>query len=169
MRIDQVNEGITKHRRPTRVGRGKGSQLGKLCGRGQDGHKSRRGYSRHPGMVGEDLPMMRRIPKRGFINSYADDVVAVNVGDLVQIFAAGEEVTPDILEARGIVKKRFDQIKILGDGEVDRPLKVSAHAFSAQAEQKIVAAGGTVTKLKVRRTPKERVADLREAKAKSKG
>lgn len=165
MRIDQVNEGITKHRKPTRLGRGKGSCLGKLCGRGQDGHKSRRGYSRHPGMVGEDLPMIRRIPKRGFINSYADDVVAVNIGDIVQVFAAGEEVTPASLEAKGLVKKRYDQIKILSDGEVDKALKVSAHAFSSVAEQKIIAAGGTVTKLKVRRTPKERVAALRQAKA----
>lgn len=167
MRIDQVNEGITKHRKKLRVGRGKGAGQGKLCGRGQDGHKSRSGYSRHPGMVGEDLPMMRRVPKRGFINSYADDVVAVNVGDLAQIYAAGEEVTPDSLEAKGIVKKRFDQIKILGDGEIDKALKVSAHAFSAQAEEKIKAAGGTVIKLKVRRTPKERVAQLRLAKAKN--
>lgn len=167
MRIDQVNEGITKHRKKLRVGRGKGSQLGKLCGRGQDGHKSRRGYSRHPGMVGEDLPMMRRIPKRGFINSYADDVVAINVGDLVQVFSAGEEVTPESLEAKGLVKKRYDQIKILGDGEVTVALKVSAHAFSAQAEQKLVAAGGSVTKLRVRRTPKERIADLKRGKSKN--
>lgn len=166
MRIDQVNEGITKHRRPLRVGRGKGAGQGKLCGRGQDGHKSRSGYSRHPGMVGEDLPMMRRVPKRGFINSFADDTVAVNVSDLCEVFDAGAEVTPDILEAKGIVKKRFDRIKILGDGEVTKALKISAHGFSASAEQKIVAAGGTVTKLKVRQTPKERVANLAKAKAK---
>lgn len=166
MRIDQVNEGITKHRRPLRVGRGKGAGQGKLCGRGQDGHKSRSGYSRHPGMVGEDLPMMRRVPKRGFTNSFADDVVAVNIGDLCEVFAAGEEVTPQSLEARGVVKKRYDKIKILGDGEVSHALKVSAHAFSSSAEQKIVAAGGIVTKLKARQTPKERVAKLAQAKAK---
>lgn len=166
MRIDQVNEGITKHRRPLRVGRGKGAGQGKLCGRGQDGHKSRSGYSRHPGMVGEDLPMMRRIPKRGFINSYADDVVAVNISDVCEVFNVGEEVTPQTLEAKGLVKRRYDKIKILGDGEVSKALKVSAHGFSASAEQKIIAAGGSVTKLKVRQTPKERVAKLALAKAK---
>jgi large subunit ribosomal protein L15 len=166
MRIDQVNQGITKHRRKLRVGRGKGAGQGKLCGRGQDGHKSRSGYSRHPGMVGEDLPMMRRVPKRGFINSYADDVVAVNIADLCEVFNAGEEITPEILESKGVVKKRYDKIKILGDGEVTKALKVSAHAFSASAEQKIIAAGGSVTKLKVRLTPKERVAKLAQAKAK---
>jgi large subunit ribosomal protein L15 len=165
MRIDQVNEGITKHRRPTRLGRGKGSCLGKLCGRGQDGAKSRRGFSRHPAQVGEDLPMIQRIPKRGFTNSFADDVVSVNVGDLDQVYDAGETVTPESLETKGVVKKRFDQIKILGDGEVTKALKISAHGFSASAEQKIKAAGGSITKLKVRRTPKERVADLKKGKA----
>jgi large subunit ribosomal protein L15 len=166
MRIDQVNEGITKHRKPLRVGRGKGAGQGKLCGRGQDGHKSRSGYSRHPAMFGEDLSMMQRVPKRGFINSFADDVVAVNVGDLCEVYNVGEEVTPESLEAKGVVKKRFDKIKILGDGEVTKALKVSAHGFSSSAEQKITAAGGSVTKLKVRQTPKERVANLAQAKAK---
>lgn len=164
MRIDQVNQGITKHRKPLRVGRGKGSCQGKLCGRGQDGHKSRSGYSRHPGMVGEDLPMIRRIPKRGFTNSFADLVVSINVGDLAAVYTAGEEVSPVTLKAKGVVKRRFDKIKILGDGEVDKALKVSAHCFSESAIQKITAAGGTVTKLRVRQTPQERVAGLRKSK-----
>ncbi|HAC91038.1 MAG TPA: 50S ribosomal protein L15, partial [Planctomycetaceae bacterium] len=93
MRIDQVNQGICKHRKKLRVGRGKGAGQGKLCGRGQDGHKSRSGYSRHPGMVGEDLPMIRRIPKRGFFNSYAVTVVSLNIGDICQAYQAGEAVT----------------------------------------------------------------------------
>jgi len=139
MRIEGVNEGVTKHRRPLRVGRGKGAGQGKLCGRGQDGHKSRSGYSRHPGMVGEDLPMIRRIPKRGFNNPYAQTVVSLNVADLSAAFVAGDVITPESLEAKGLVKRRFDEIKILGEGEIDKALKVSAHRFSGSAESKIVA------------------------------
>ena len=104
--------------------------------------------------------MIRRIPKRGFNNRYALDVVAVNVGDLSAVFAAGEQITPESLQAKGVVKKRFDVIKILGDGEVDKALSVSAHRFSESAKSKISAAGGTVTELRVKRTPDERVAEL---------
>ncbi len=164
MRIDDVNKGITKHRKPRRIGRGNGSGQGKTAGRGQDGAKSRSGYSRHPGTIGEDLPMIRRIPKRGFFNKFAETVVALNVGDLSAVFAAGEEVTPSVLQERGIVKKRFDQIKILGDGEMDKALNISAHRFSASAAEKIAAAGGTATVLRAKRTPKQRVADLAAGK-----
>ena len=164
MRIDQVNQGITKHRKRLRVGRGNGSGQGKTSGRGQDGQKSRSGFSRHPGKVGEDLPMMRRLPKRGFFNRYATNVFALNVGDIAAVFAAGEEVTPESLQAKGLVKKRFEEIKILGDGEVDKALKISAHRFSESAEQKIAAAGGSVVKLRAKRTPKQRVAELKQSK-----
>ncbi len=164
MRIDDVNQGITKNRLRRRIGRGNGSGQGKTSGLGQDGHKSRSGYSRHPGMVGEDLPMIRRIPKRGFHNKFAQTVVAINVGDLSAVFAAGEEVTPAILQERGIIKKRFDEIKVLGDGEIDKALKISAHRFSTSAVEKIAAAGGSVTKLRAKRTPKQRVADLAQGK-----
>lgn len=164
MRIDDVNTGITKHRKRQRIGRGNGSGQGKTAGRGQDGHKSRSGYSRHPGMLGEDLPMIRRIPKRGFFNKFAQTVIALNVGDLAAVFEAGEEVTPQSLQERGIVKKVFDEIKILGDGEMDKPLKISAHRFSDSAKEKIAAAGGTATVLRAKRTPKQRVADLAKGK-----
>jgi large subunit ribosomal protein L15 len=164
MRIDEVNQGINKHRRTRRLGRGNGSGQGKTSGRGQDGHKSRAGYSRHPGIVGEDLPMIRRIPKRGFFNRFAKTVIAINVGQLSEVFSAGEEVTPVALQEKGIVKKRFDEIKILGDGDVDKPLKISAHRFSDSAKQKIDAAGGSVLVLPPKRTPKQRVADLAQNK-----
>lgn len=164
MRIDQVNQGISKHRKPRRLGRGPASGQGKTSGRGQDGQKSRRGYSRHPGTVGEDLPMIRRIPKRGFFNRFALSVVAVNISDLSTAFTAGEEVTPETLRAKGVVKKRCDVIKILGNGEIDKALKVSAHRFSAGAKEKITAAGGTVTEVQVKRTPKQRVAELAKNK-----
>ncbi len=164
MRIDDVNKGITKHRKPRRLGRGNGTGQGKTSGRGQDGAKSRSGYSRHPGTIGEDLPMIRRIPKRGFFNKFAKTVIALNVGDLAAVFESGAEVSPQILEDRGIVKKRFDEIKILGDGELDKPLRISAHRFSTSASEKISAAGGTATVLRAKRTPKQRVADLAQGK-----
>ncbi|HBE72257.1 MAG TPA: 50S ribosomal protein L15 [Planctomycetaceae bacterium] len=158
MRIDDVNKGINKRRRPMRIGRGNGSGKGKTSGRGQDGQKSRRGFSRHPGKVGEDLPMIRRIPKRGFNNRWASTVIALNVGDLAAVFEAGDDVSPKTLKERGIVKKRFDEIKILGDGAIDKALNVAAHRFSKSAEEKIAAAGGKVEKLKAKQTPAERVA-----------
>ena len=164
MRLDEVNQGIVKHRRPRRLGRGNGTGQGKTSGRGQDGAKSRAGYSRHPAKVGEDLPMIRRIPKRGFFNRYALTVIAINVGDLSAVFAAGDEITPEVLHERGIVKKRFDELKILGDGEVDKALNVSAHRFSKSAGEKIAAAGGKVTVLPPKRTPERRVADLAQGK-----
>jgi large subunit ribosomal protein L15 len=166
MRIDQVNQGIHKHRKTRRLGRGNGTGQGKTSGRGQDGARSRSGYSRHPVMVGEDLPMVRRIPKRGFNNRYALTVVAVNVGDLSAVFSADEEINPETLQSKGVVKKRFDVIKILGDGEVDKPLKVSAHRFSESAKAKLSAAGGTVTELKAKRTPQERVKELAASQSK---
>ena len=167
MKVEQVNEGISKHRKPLRVGRGKGAGQGKLCGRGQDGHKSRRGYSRHPGMVGEDLPMIRRVPKRGFNNPYAEAVVSINVGDLSAVFQAGEDVTVDTLKAKGLLKRRFDQVKILGDGEIDKALKVTVHRLSSSAEAKIVAAGGSVKKVRAKRTVRERNKEQQKAKTKN--
>ncbi|GIW99823.1 MAG: 50S ribosomal protein L15 [Pirellulaceae bacterium] len=166
MRIDDVNRGIHKFRKRKRIGRGTASGQGKTAGRGQDGHKSRRGYSRHPGMVGEDLPVIRRIPKRGFNNRFAAVVVTLNLRDLASRFDANEEVTPEVLQARGIVKKRFDEIKILGDGEIDKPLKVAAHRFSQSARQKIESAGGSVEVLVAKRTPSQRVAELRAESSK---
>ena len=167
MRIDQVNDGIVKNRKPRRLGRGPGTGQGKTAGRGHNGHKSRSGYSRHPAFQGGDLPMIRRIPKRGFHNRYALTVVAVNVGRLNEEFEAGEEISPKTLQEKGIVKKVFDVIKILGDGEVNKALAVSAHRFSDSAKEKITAAGGQANELKVKRTPKERVADLAKQGAKS--
>lgn len=164
MRLDQVNQGIKKFRKKRRLGRGPASGQGKTSGRGQDGQKSRSGFSRHPAKVGEDLPMQRRVPKRGFNNRFATTVIALNVSDISAVFEAGEEVTPATLKAKGLVKKRYDEIKILGDGEIDKALKVAVHRYSASAKEKISAAGGSVTEVKAKRTPKERVADLAKEK-----
>ncbi len=126
----------------TRIGRGVGSGLGKTAGRGQKGQYARvRGFKPH--FEGGQTPIQRRLPKRGFINAFRAKVAEVNVGDL-EVFAAGANVDVAALKARGLVKGRFDRIKILGDGEISKAMTVSADAFSKVAAQKIQKAGGKV-------------------------
>lgn len=160
MNLDEVNQGNTRNRKRRRIGRGSGSGQGKTAGKGHNGHKSRSGYSRHPIFQGGDLPMVRRIPKRGFHNRFASTVVAINVGQICDEFESGDAVTPQLLKDRGIVKLRFDELKVLGDGEVTMPLKITAHSFSQSAKEKIESAGGTVIRVAAKKTPKQRVADL---------
>jgi large subunit ribosomal protein L15 len=164
MNLNDVHRGITKFKSRKRIGRGVGSGTGKTSGRGHKGHKSRSGYSRKPTFQGGAMPMIRRIPKRGFTNRYASEVFAVNVGQLGQVFADGTEVTLELLAQHNIAKGTFDEVKVLGDGELTVKLTVAAHRFSKSAEEKIVAAGGTVVKLPAKRTPAERVAALAAAK-----
>src|SRR5580698_8988882 len=129
----------------TRLGRGVGSGLGKTSGRGQKGQYARvRGFKPH--FEGGQTPIQRRLPKRGFINPFSATIAEVNVGDL-EIFAAGANVDEAALIARGLVKGRFDRIKILGDGELTKSVTVSAHAFSKTAAEKIQRAGGKVVLL----------------------
>jgi large subunit ribosomal protein L15 len=133
-------EGATKKK--TRRGRGVGSGLGKTAGRGQKGQFARvRGFKPH--FEGGQTPIQRRLPKRGFTNPFPTKVAEVNVGDL-EVFAAGANVDEAALVARGLVKGRFDRIKILGDGELTKAVTVSADAFSKVAAQKIQKAGGKV-------------------------
>ena len=160
MNISEINQGITKHKKRLRVGRGSGSGHGKTSGSGHNGHKSRSGYSRHPTFQGGDLPLVRRIPKRGFHNKFALTVVAVNVAQIAELFEAGDEINPKTMQERGLIKRRCDEIKVLGDGELTKPLKISANKFSQSAIEKIKAAGGSATVVQARRTPKQRVADL---------
>ncbi|HEY1695027.1 MAG TPA: 50S ribosomal protein L15 [Polyangiaceae bacterium] len=125
-----------------RRGRGVGSGLGKTAGRGQKGQYARtRGFKPH--FEGGQTPIQRRLPKRGFKNPFAARIAEVNVGDL-EVFAAGAEVDEKALVARGLVRGRFDRIKILGDGELTRAVTVSAHAFSKVAAEKIQKAGGKI-------------------------
>lgn len=148
MNINSVNEGITKATKRTRRGRGTGSGIGKTCGRGHKGQGSRSGWSMPALFEGGQMPLVRRIPKRGFNNrAFAEMVVAVNIGDLELFFQAGDTVSPESLVKLGIVKVIFDEIKILGTGELTKKLKVSAHRFSASAKSKIEAAGGTTETL----------------------
>jgi large subunit ribosomal protein L15 len=142
MKLNEVHQGIRKHKKRRRVGRGTGSGLGKTCGRGHKGQKSRAGWSSHPAFQGGTMPLVRRVPKRGFNNRFAVTVVTVNVGDLEQAFDAGAEVTPETLREKSLAKRRYDVLKILGDGELTKSLKVSAHRFSKTAREKIEKAGG---------------------------
>jgi large subunit ribosomal protein L15 len=132
----------SRHRK-VRVGRGMGSKLGKTSGAGNKGQQSRRGYSRRPGFEGGQMPLHRRLPKRGFSSPFPKTFAVVNVESL-NAFAAGETVTPESLKGRGIVRAMRGGVKVLGDGELKIALTVRAHAFSKSAEEKITRAGGKV-------------------------
>jgi large subunit ribosomal protein L15 len=136
----------SRHRK-VRVGRGMGSKLGKTSGAGNKGQQSRRGYSRRPGFEGGQMPLHRRLPKRGFSAPFSKSFAVVNVESL-NAFAAGDTVTPETLASRGIVHAQRGGIKILGDGELKIALTVRAHAFSKSAQEKIAQAGGTIEVLK---------------------
>lgn len=142
MRIHDVHRAVKGHRRRKRVGRGPGSGHGKTCGRGHNGQRSRAGWSRKPVFQGGAMPLVRRVPKRGFNNAFASVVVAVNVGQLEKAFDDGAEVTVAALRAKSLIPNRFDEVKILGDGELTKKLKVTANRFSESARQKIEKAGG---------------------------
>jgi large subunit ribosomal protein L15 len=128
-----------------RLGRGVGSGLGKTAGRGQKGQYARtRGFKPH--FEGGQTPIQRRLPKRGFNNPFTTVTAEVNVGDL-EVFAQGARVDEEALKARGLVKGRFDRIKILGSGDLSKAVTVTAHAFSKVAAEKIQKAGGKVVLL----------------------
>ncbi len=126
---------------PKRIGRGHGSGWGKTAGKGHKGQKARSGGGVRPGFEGGQMPLQRRIPKRGFNNIFAKTVVAVNVGDLEK-FGEGSVVNANELINMGLIKRRFDTVKILGNGELTKSLTVKAQMFSKSAVQKIEAAGG---------------------------
>lgn len=147
MKLNDVNKGIHKNTKRLRVGRGPGSGRGRYAGRGNKGQGQLAGWAAPLIFEGGGTPLIRRIPKRGFHNSHGRIVKGVNVGALQDVFAAGSEVTPQALRESGLAKGIWDEIKILGNGALKHALKVSAHHFSAQAREKITAAGGTVTEL----------------------
>ena len=163
MNEHEVHQNIVSNRKRKRLGRGTGSGTGKTAGRGSKGHKSRSGYSRHPIFNGGDLPMIRRIPKRGFNNRWADKVFAVNIGDVCAAFDADQEITTKLLKESGFIKVTCDQVKILGEGTVDKPLKLVVTQISESARQKVEAAGGSVRVVWPRLTPRARVAAKKKA------
>jgi large subunit ribosomal protein L15 len=147
MQLDGVNKGIHNNRKRLRVGRGPGSGRGRTAGRGNKGQGQLAGWSAAGIFEGGRLPLSRRIPKRGFHNAHGRIVKSLNVAALEAVCEAGSEVTPDSLRESGLAKGIWQELKILGNGEITKPLKVSAHHFSAQAKAKILAAGGSVTEL----------------------
>ena len=142
MIINDVHRGVQKNRSRRRLGRGIGSGQGKTAGRGHKGQKSRSGWSRQSIFQGAAMPLVRRIPKRGFHNRFALEVAVVNVGELDALFAAGEEVNAESLKAKQLVKGQYDLLKVLGEGELSKKLKIAAHRFSKTALEKIQKAGG---------------------------
>ncbi len=129
-----------------RVGRGQGSGNGKTAGRGHKGAKSRSGFKRKRGFEGGQMPLHRRLPKRGFTNVFRTDYAVINLDQLEALFEAGAEVTPEVLHGQGLAQGS-QRIKVLGRGEVTKALTVKAHKFSGAAAQKIQAAGGTADTL----------------------
>jgi len=135
---------------PKRVGRGQGSGLGKTAGRGEKGAKSRSGFKRKRGFEGGQMPLHRRLPKRGFFNAFRTEYAIVNLDVLAARFEPGTVITPELLHARGLMAGADQLLKVLARGDLDRPLTVRAHKFSGKAAEKIAAAGGTAETLPVR-------------------
>ena len=136
-------EGST-HRKK-RLGRGPGSGLGKTGGRGNKGQKSRSGYAQKTGFEGGQMPLQRRLPKRGFTNIFKKEWIEVSLQALDRSFEANDEVTPEILHQRGLIKKGRRDVVVLGTGDISKALRISAHRFTKSAREKIEGAGGTVT------------------------
>ena len=144
MKLHELKASAGSRKKRTIVGRGPGSGLGKTSGRGEKGQKARSGYSRKPGFEGGQLPLYRRLPKRGFSNAKFKTVYAViNLSDLNK-FEDGAVVSPEILKEMGLVKNQLDGIKVLGNGKLERKLTVKAHAFSVVAKKQIEELGGKV-------------------------
>jgi large subunit ribosomal protein L15 len=134
-------KGATKNRK--RVGRGPGSGHGKTASRGSKGAKSRSGFRFKRGFEGGQMPLHRRVPKRGFHNPFRVEYAVVNLDTLAEVFDAGSSVTPEILRERGLVREAHAPVKVLGRGDLAKALTVRAHKFSGSAAEKIAKAGGS--------------------------
>jgi large subunit ribosomal protein L15 len=137
------NAGSTHKKK--RLGRGPGSGLGKTAGRGNKGQKSRSGYSAKIGFEGGQMPLHRRLPKRGFTNIFKKEWIEVSLVSLESNFNANDEVTIEVLHERGLIKKAKKDVVVLGTGELTKALRVSAHRFTKSAREKIEKAGGVAT------------------------
>ena len=141
MKLHELKPVAGSHHRRKIVGRGPGSGHGKTSGRGEKGQKARAGGSSHPWFEGGQLPLHRRVPKRGFVNIFRQEVAILNVGDLER-FESGTAVSPTSLQEAGLVPASATAVKILGKGTLSKALTVAAHRFSKGATAKIEAAGG---------------------------
>ena len=128
-----------------RIGRGPGSGTGKTAGKGHKGQKSRSGYSRKIGFEGGQMPLQRRLPKRGFTNIFKKQWIEIGLAKIEENFNAGDTVTPEILHDRGLIKKAKHDLVILGTGEITKSLNISAHRFTKTAKDKVEKAGGSAT------------------------
>ncbi len=141
MKLHELEKNIGAKQARKRVGRGPGSGLGKTCGRGQKGQKARSGGSINPVFEGGQLPLYRRLPKRGFSNYlFKKEYAVINLGDL-NVFENGTLVTPALLKEKGIIKKQLSGIKVLGNGKLEKKLTIQANKFSASAIEKIKESG----------------------------
>lgn len=138
-------EGATRQHK--RVGRGQGSGNGKTAGRGHKGAQSRSGYKRKRGFEGGQMPLHRRVPKRGFHNPFRVEYVVVNLDTIAKSFTSGTVVTPELLVERGLIRVENMPVKVLGRGDIGKALTIRAHKFSGSAAEKIAAAGGTAESL----------------------
>lgn len=143
MKLHELRPAAGSTKAPKRLGRGTGSGTGRNAGKGEKGQNSRSGGGVRPGFEGGQMPLYRRLPKRGFTNPFTKHFVAINV-ERLNIFEDGTEVTPELLLAHGVISKVKDGVKILGNGTIERKLTVKGCKFSKQAADKVVAAGGKV-------------------------
>lgn len=143
MNLSDLHPPAGQTQKRKRIGRGPGSGWGKTSGRGEKGQKSRAGYSRKRGFEGGQMPLVRRVPKRGFHNPFRKEYAIVNLSRLDKL--EGDAFTPEVLIEKGAVKALKSGVKILGNGEITRAVEVTAHRFTASARAKIEAAGGKAT------------------------
>ena len=166
MILNDVHRGVSRNKKRRRIGRGTGSGHGKTAGRGHKGQGSRRGFSSKPTFQGGTMPLVRRVPKRGFNNRWGLQVAVVNIGQIDESFAAGEEVSLEALAVKNLARGRFDVLKVLGNGELKKKLKVSAHRFSKSAQEKIEKAGGECVVLPGKTPVKKKIAARKRAERK---
>jgi len=141
MKLDDLRPAAGSNKKRKRIGRGDGSGHGKTSGRGHKGQGARSGGNTKPGFEGGQMPLQRRLPKRGFHNPFRIEMSVVNLGQ-IDALPAGTEVTPEVLIEHGYLSGKRRRVKILGDGSLSKALTVKAHGFSAKAKEKIEAAGG---------------------------
>jgi len=142
MKLHELSPVAGSKKDAKRIGRGHGSGWGKTAGKGHKGQKARAGHGMRPGFEGGQMPLQRRLPKRGFNNIFAKEIVIVNLGTLDKKFDNGATVDTEALVKAGIIKNSFDGVKILSNGKLSKSLTVKANAFSKSAKEKIEAAGG---------------------------
>ncbi len=146
MQLHDIDQGIKKYKKRKRIGRGTGSGHGKTASKGHKGHSSRQGFKQNPLFEGGQMPLARRVPKRGFVNgAFKKNFAIINLDRIDEAFENGAVIDESTLRAKGLVKGRHDDgVKILGDGEVTKSFTIHAQKFSESAAAKITAAGGSI-------------------------